>query len=107
MPGFVHDICSSIHPLGVVSPALRDLPPAERGLSWVHPDVPLAHALDDGRATLLHRSIADTAAGYGLMLGALGHRVGWPMDLGGSQAIADALVSLLQARGAGLNVGGE
>ena len=61
LPGFVHDICSAIHPLGVAFPALRDLPLAEHGLSWVHPDVPPAHALDHGRAALLHRSVADTA----------------------------------------------
>ncbi len=42
---------------------------------------------------------APATAGYGLMLGILGHLVGWPMARGGSQSIADALVGLLEARG--------
>ena len=31
LPGFVHDVCSAIHPLGIASPALRDLDLARRG----------------------------------------------------------------------------
>jgi phytoene dehydrogenase-like protein len=42
---------------------------------------------------------APITAGYGLMLGALGHLVGWPLAAGGSQSIADALVSLLASYG--------
>src|SRR5438045_4208535 len=37
LPGFVHDVCSAIHPLGIVSPFFRSLPLAEHGLEWVHP----------------------------------------------------------------------
>lgn len=181
-PGVLHDVCSAVHPLGVASPALRSLPLAVHGLEWVHPEVPLAHVLDDGRAALLHRSLDETVAplgpdaltyrrivepsvtagldlvdsllsplqvpprhpvlltrygllglrpasmvgerfrtdeaaglfaglsahsmldlrqpitaGYGILLGALGHLVGWPLPRGGSQRIADALVSLLCA----------
>lgn len=48
---------------------------------------------------------APITAGYGLMLGALGHLVGWPMAKGGSQAIADALVSLLNAHGGSVECG--
>jgi phytoene dehydrogenase-like protein len=185
LPGVVHDVCSAIHPLGLASPALRALPLAEHGLEWVHPDVPLAHPLDGGRAALLHRSVDTTAeelgpdgaayrrllapfvrggfdltdgllspfdlpprhpirlarygitgiqsatridrrrfvtdeagglfaglaahsmlslhsvatAGYALMLGGLGHLVGWPMARGGSQSIADALVDILEGLG--------
>jgi phytoene dehydrogenase-like protein len=189
--GVVHDVCSAIHPLGVASPALRDLPLGDHGLEWVHPEVPLAHALDGNRTALLHRSIDQTAAGlgpdgaayrklmeplarsgvdltdgllaplsvppahpltlarfgavgigsadrlarrrfdgdraqglfaglaahsilslrssvtagYGLMLGVLGHLVGWPMAKGGSQAIADALVSILESLGGSVECG--
>jgi len=186
LPGFVHDVCSAVHPLGLGSPALRALPLEEHGLEWIHPDVPLAHPLDGGRAAVLRRSVDATAAafpqrdghayrrlmeplvrsglplvdsllsplsvppraplglarygwsgvrsarglashrfdgdearallaglaghsmlslrapitaGYGVMLGLLGHLVGWPVARGGSQAIADALVSLLVSRG--------
>jgi phytoene dehydrogenase-like protein len=43
--------------------------------------------------------------GYGLLLAMLGHLVGWPVARGGSQAIADALVSLLLAEGGDVVVG--
>jgi phytoene dehydrogenase-like protein len=188
-PGVVHDVCSAIHPLAVGSPVMRALPLADHGLEWVHPDVPLAHAVDGG-AALLHRDVDETAAGlgadarayrrmmghlvesgfdlsdgllsplaippkhpialarygvsgilpaswlarrfetdvagglfaglaghsmlslsapatagYGLMLGLLAHLVGWPMARGGSQAIADALVSLLASLGGAVECG--
>jgi phytoene dehydrogenase-like protein len=61
LPGFVHDICSAVHPLGISSPFFRTLPLEQFGLSWVYPNVPLAHPLDDGTATLLHRSVSATA----------------------------------------------
>jgi len=186
LPGYRHDVCSAVHPLGLGSPALRDLPLGEHGLRWLQPDLPLAHPLGGDRAAVLDRSIAVTAAGfegedgkayrrmmgplersgsglvdsllsplsippkapvglarygldgirsasgvarskfdhdqaqallagmaahsmlsldapitagYGLMLGLLGHLVGWPVAEGGSQAIADALVSLLASHG--------
>jgi phytoene dehydrogenase-like protein len=190
LPGVIHDRCSAVHPLGVASPALRELPLVEHGLTWVHPDLPLAHVLDDGRAGVVRRSLDETAAGlgtdadayrrtlgpiveggldvvdallspltipprplgalarfgplgllpatrllrrfgtdagagvfaglaahstlslrapitagYGLLLGALGHLVGWPVAEGGSQAIADALVSLLRACGGTIETG--
>ena len=189
-PGVWHDVCSAVHPLGVASPALRDLGLEHHGLAWVQPEVPLAHPLDTGRAALLHRSVADTTAGlgadgaayhrlmdpfvraglgltdgllaplsvpprhpvalaryglvgirsadgvararfdgdearalfaglaahsilslrapvtagYGIMLGLLAHQVGWPLAQGGSQAIADALVSLLTSLGGRVHV---
>jgi len=65
LPGFVHDICSAVHPLAVYSPFFRDLPLEEYGLEWVHPPVPLAHPLDDGTAVILHRSISTTAKNLG------------------------------------------
>lgn len=65
LPGFVHDICSAIHPLGIASPFFRSLPLADFGLHWIHPPAPLAHPLDDGTAVLLHRSIDETAAALG------------------------------------------
>src|SRR5215467_10354483 len=37
LPGFRHDICSAIHPLGVASPFLRTLPLAEHGVDWITP----------------------------------------------------------------------
>lgn len=65
LPGFVHDVCSAVHPLGVASSALSSLPLGEHGLQWVEPEVQLAHPLDSGRAALLFRSVDTTAAALG------------------------------------------
>jgi phytoene dehydrogenase-like protein len=62
LPGFVHDICSSIHPLGAGSPFLRKL---ELGVEWIHPDAPAAHPFDDGSALLLERGLDETAVQLG------------------------------------------
>ena len=186
LPGFRHDICSAVHPLGLGSPAMRALPLEEHGVRWVQPDVALAHPLDRevGAAALLHRSLDDTVeglgldgpawrrlvepvtstglglvddllsplgvprhpvalarygllgirgarglaasrlrtdrgaallaglaahsvlpldrpltSGFGLLLGALGHVVGWPFPAGGAQAITDALEAVLRSHG--------
>ncbi|TVR28055.1 MAG: NAD(P)/FAD-dependent oxidoreductase [Ilumatobacter sp.] len=193
LPGFRHDVCSAIHPMGLASPALRDLPLVDHGLRWVQPDVPLAHPLA-GRAAVMERSITATAerldadaagdgdawrsvigravepgfgllddllapislprhpialarfgltgiqgstrvggrrfegeegrallaglaahgiqrldapatTGYAMLLGALGHLVGWPLVAGGSQGLADALVSILRAHGGEVRCG--
>jgi phytoene dehydrogenase-like protein len=191
LPGFVHDVCSAIHPLGLASPFFRSLPLGELGLEWVQPAVPLAHPLEDGTAAVLERSTAATAenlgqdgnayrklmdplvaawekiiadilgplplpprhplalsffglhairsaralaearfsgpraralfagmaahailpleqpvsASFGLVLGMLGHAVGWPMARGGSQRIAQALVDYLHSLGGELHTG--
>jgi phytoene dehydrogenase-like protein len=60
LPGFVHDICSAIHPLGIGSPFFRDMSLVNSGLEWIHPEIPLAHPFDDGTAASLHRSIEAT-----------------------------------------------
>ncbi len=65
LPGFRHDICSAIHPLGLGSPFFRSLPLKDYGLRWIQPDLPLAHPFDDGRAVAVHQSLELTAAGLG------------------------------------------
>ncbi len=65
LPGFRHDICAAIHPLGLASPFFRDLPLAGFGLEWILPPVSLAHPLDDGSAITVTRSLDETAAGLG------------------------------------------
>jgi len=184
LPGFKHDICSAIHPLGVASAFFRDLPLGDYGLEWIESPAALAHPLDDGRAILLERSVDETgrqlgvdadryrrvmgplaeiwpkigddllaplrpprhpilfarfgvqamqaargfarrhfreestrglfaglaahsilpmeapfSASFGLVLGALGHTVGWPLPRGGTASIADALVAHLRSLG--------
>src|SRR5438874_13209618 len=65
LPGYVHDICSAIHPMGVASPFFRTLPLAEFGLEWIEPPAALAHPLDDGSVALLERSFDDTGVTLG------------------------------------------
>lgn len=62
LPGYLHDICSAVHPLAVASPFFETLPLAEHGLEYIYPEVDTAHPLDDGDAGLLIRSVSDTAA---------------------------------------------
>jgi len=65
LPGFVHDVCSAIHPLGPGSPFFRTLPLAQYGLEWIQPSAALAHPLDDGTAAMLERSIEATGETLG------------------------------------------
>ena len=65
LPGFLHDVGSAIHPLGVGSPFLAKLPLHEHGLEWVHSHEPLAHPLDDGRVAFLSRDVKRTSKGLG------------------------------------------
>jgi phytoene dehydrogenase-like protein len=189
LPGFRHDVCSSIHALALASPAFRELGLDREGLEFAHPAIPLAHPLGDGTA-FLHRDLEETGLGlgrdgrawnrllggvahgegalvdgvlsplaiprhpialagygaaglwpattlarvafrdeparalfaglaahailpleaaatsaYGLLLGGLGHAVGWPVAVGGSQSIADALVARLTTLGGEVRCG--
>lgn len=190
LPGFVHDICSAIHPLGMGSPFFRTLALEEYGLEWIHPSAPLSHPFDDGTVAILERSVDATGltlgcdakaykdlmgslvenwsklapdllgplrfprhpiamarfgllamrsacslanskfsgeqarglfaglaahsiqpldqpltAAFGLILGTLGHVVGWPFPKGGSQKIADALAALFYSLGGKIYTG--
>jgi phytoene dehydrogenase-like protein len=193
LPGFAHDVCAAIHPLGVASPALRDLGLEDVGVHWIQPDLPLVHLLRPHRGIALERSLESTAAGLGadgpgwidlfgrpvqtglklidsllaplsvpprhpvamalyglsgirsasslgqtkfvgdegpallaglaahsmlsldrsitgglgMLLGTLAHLVGWPVAEGGSQAISDGLVRLLEAEGGEVRCGEE
>ncbi|BCR06768.1 FAD-dependent oxidoreductase [Desulfuromonas versatilis] len=61
LPGFLHDVCSAIYPVGAGSPFFASLPLAELGLQWIQPPAPLAHPFEDGEVVLLERSLAKTA----------------------------------------------
>ena len=184
LPGFVHDICSAVHPLGAGSPFFKTLPLNQYGLQWIFPPTPLAHPFKDGHSVFLERSIEEMAsflgsdfaaykkmmqplvanwsdlsddilaplhfpkhplemlhfafyglrscvglankmfhqvnaralfaglsahsimpldkyctAAFGLILGILGHVIGWPIPKGGSQNIANALAAYLKSLG--------
>ncbi|HET9418489.1 MAG TPA: NAD(P)/FAD-dependent oxidoreductase [Chthoniobacterales bacterium] len=57
LPGFLHDLCSAVHPLAAGSPFFKSLPLERHGLHWIQPEIPLAHPLDDGSAACLHRDV--------------------------------------------------
>lgn len=65
LPGYLHDVCSAIHPLALASPFLSRLPLGNHGLEWVHPRFPLAHPLGDGRTVIVERSLEQTAVRLG------------------------------------------
>jgi phytoene dehydrogenase-like protein len=181
LPLFRHDVCSSVHPLGIGSPVLSRL---LHEVEWVQPPAAVAHPFEDGSAVTLERTLLDTAAqlgrdakayqrlmspfvaqfeelvpmilgparipssplllarfgmralwsmealarmsfrepraaalvagiaahsmlrldavsssAIGIVLGAAGHAVGWPLARGGSQSIADALIRKLKSLG--------
>jgi phytoene dehydrogenase-like protein len=183
LPGFVHDVCSSVFPFALASPFFRMLPLGRHGLEWVEPPAALAHPFDDAPAAVVQRSLARTAeglgedgdaytdlmrpvaedwprleeavlgpvrvprhpfalarfglnalrpaasvarvfrgkrargllagiaahgmlpleraptAGFGMVLGAMAHVVGWPLARGGAQSVSNALVSYLRSLG--------
>src|SRR5947209_12034075 len=61
LPGFVHDVCSAIHPLGAGSPFFKTLPLDRFGLQWIEPEIALAHPFDDGTAAVLRRDLKATS----------------------------------------------
>src|SRR5690349_14634310 len=65
LPGFAHDVCGAIHPMGAVSPVFQKLGLTQLGVEWVPAPLPLAHPLDDGRVALLSRDLSVTSASLG------------------------------------------
>src|SRR5215467_4315808 len=70
LPGFVHDVCSSVYPMAACSPFLSSLPLKEHGLEWIFPAAALAHPFDDQPPAMLYPSLDKTAAGLGVDGGA-------------------------------------
>jgi phytoene dehydrogenase-like protein len=65
LPGFLHDVCSAVHPLLLASPFFSRLPLSDLGIDMCHPEIEFAHPLDGGRAVAVHRSVEETSAGLG------------------------------------------
>ncbi len=95
-----------LEPIAAVSVARRILEqgtPAWRRLSGVD-----ARALFTGVAAhTISQMPSLVSAGAGLMLATLAHTVGWPIPVGGSQAIPDALIADLQTHGGTVTSGRE
>lgn len=66
LPGFHHDICSAVHPLGYLSPYFKTLPLEKFGLEWIIPEASVAHPLDGEAAVVLSKSIEETAQNLGI-----------------------------------------
>ena len=195
LPGYRHDTCSTVHPMGAAAPFFREFDLASRGVRLLHPEVAYAHPLDGGRVAASRRSLAETAdglgpdgpayrrlfeplvehgddvidffltsrlrrlpthsvaaithfalnalpnvnwlarryfdtdaaqaliagaaahgmldlrrpltAGLGMVLGMLAHHAGWPLVEGGSQRLADAMVTALEQQGGEVVTGHE
>lgn len=87
VPGLVHDDCAAFHPTGVASPFFASLGLERHGLTWLWPEIDLAHPLDDGRAGLAARDSRHTARSLGADAGS------WERLFGSATRNFDALVS--------------
>ncbi|HEX6133992.1 MAG TPA: NAD(P)/FAD-dependent oxidoreductase [Longimicrobiales bacterium] len=66
LPGYLHDVCSTVHPMGVASPFFRQLPLAQHGLEWVHTPTLLVHPFADGSVVTLERTLDATVEALGV-----------------------------------------
>lgn len=64
-PGFLHDICSAVHPTAAGSPFFNTLNLSEFGLEWVQPPYPFAHPLERDKSVFVSRSLEMTLEGLG------------------------------------------
>ena len=88
LPGFAHDVCSTVHALAAASPFFAGSDLAARGVRLLVPEVAAAHPLDDGRAAAVVGSVAETASQLGADAGAY-RRLMEPLE-----RHADAVLSL-------------
>ena len=65
LPGFLHDHCSAVHPMGVLSPYLNQLPLQDFGLEWIYPEASVAHPFDDQPAAMIYQSLDRTVKALG------------------------------------------
>jgi phytoene dehydrogenase-like protein len=65
LPGFRHDVCSTVHPLAAASPFFASAGLAARGVTLLTPKVAFAHPLDGGRAAAVAGPVEETASDLG------------------------------------------
>lgn len=61
LPGYLHDICSAAHPMGILSPCFNEYPLSSFGLEWIEPPASVAHPLVNDDAAMLYRDVNATA----------------------------------------------
>lgn len=66
LPGFIHDICSAVHPLGENSPVFKKLHLEQFGLEYLKAPYAVAHPLDDGSALGIQVSLNETIKDLGV-----------------------------------------
>ena len=64
LPGFIHDVCSAIHPMAAASPFFSSLPLDKHGLEFIYPPFAAAHPFDKGSAAILQTSVTATATRF-------------------------------------------
>lgn len=75
LPGFLHDVCSAVHPLAFESRFFREFE-LRRRVEFIVPDISFGHPLDSGRAGIAYRDLARTVEGLGVDGAAYGRLVG-------------------------------
>ena len=101
LDGFTHDMCATVLPLARASAAFRDL---DLPVEWSFPQVQAAHPLDGQDAVLVHRDIAETAAGLGSARDATAWRETVGAAARGGFGLVDSLLSPLSVPRAPLRV---
>ncbi len=65
LPGFIHDVCSAVYPLGENSPVFKPLQLEKYGLEYLRSEYAVAHPFYNGSAVTVESSIERTAAQLG------------------------------------------
>ena len=65
LPGFHHDVCSTIQSMVTLSPFFHEFADVRDAVAMLTPDIALAHPLDDGRAGAVEGSVENTATALG------------------------------------------
>jgi len=92
LDGFTHDWCATVLPMIKASAAFRDL---DLDVELLYPAVQAAHPLDGQDAVLIHRDVAQTAAGLGARRDALAWRQSVGAAARGGFGLVDSLLSPL------------
>ncbi len=91
LPGFWHDVGSSVYPMGMASPVFRSMPLGKFGLRWIEPEIALAHPMEDGSAVVLRHDVRAMADELGAEDGAAWARLFGPLADAWPELVEDLL----------------